>query len=264
MSLIIDNGLVLSNTTTTDRNTINSNGNDLEITSNNGNIKFQTTGNVVMLKNLNLGAGGGGGELTNVSELRSRTVSSLALNAVSASLIFKTNNTNQLTISSAGTITFTNQPIMNVATSSTTTNQLLSMNNFMTSITFTPSVFTSLGTGVIDNVNSYGRYSRFGNIVFIIYNIVMTDASPLGAADLRISLPITPSQFSSLNISKLNNFVYTGSITSSFDMYPTISASVNYFTIDAINTAVSSSTVTIKGTNFGNSTEISMTGFYFV
>lgn len=264
MSLQIDNGLILPVLSTTALNFINSNGDNLEITAGNGNIKLQTTSEVSISKNLNMGTPTGG-VIINLNEYRGRSISQGSLNALSANLIFKTNNTNQLVISNAGVITYTKQPRLLTATSSTTSNQYMSMNNFMTTTSFTPTIFTDSGSGVINSSTSYGRYSRFGRIVFIIINIELSSVGTLNALEtLKIGLPLSSSQNQTLNISKMNNIVYTGSISQSFDMYPAISSSDSYFTIEAKISDSSSTTSPFLGQQIASNSEIAFSGLYFV
>ena len=261
MSMIIDDGLVLSNTTTTDRNLIQSSGNDLVITTNNGDALLQSLTGFTFGKNCNMAKG----NLHRVGEFRGQ---STATNNISAQTGYKvnlkTNHTNQVTIEDTK-IAFTQNPRLTAATSSTANNQLMSMNTFMTTTTYSPTVTTTNGTAVL-NSSSYGRYTRIGNMVYITVNVVLSSLGTLEPLlGVRISLPFqSPSgAVQNLIISKLTNLDMT-TITSVFDAYLYIAANtinpIIFYKKLAVDTAVS----TIQANQLTNTSQIAFGGFNFI
>jgi hypothetical protein len=272
MSLIVDNGLVLTDTITTNRNTIDSSGNNLIISSNNGDIRFQTTGEISINKNLNLGntsSSGGSGQLHKVLEVKGKTTATSSISGgssgINAGIVLKTNNVDRVGISSTGIINFlTNQPRLNTATSSTTTNQFMSMNNFMSLIDYTPTLYTTSGTATIDATTSYGKYARFGSIVFLTIFIELTSTGTIGTAEeVRIGLPFTADERGVLNISAFNNVTFASGLTAAFDIYPTIELN-NYFTLETFDSTTATATTPILGGNITNTSQIAVSGFYFI
>lgn len=263
MSLLIDNGLVLSNTTSTDRNTINSNGNNLEVTTSAGNLLLNTTSASGFIVNPNMDFGGSG-ELHKVAEVRGTTSADTVYNAVNSSLILNTNSANALTINSTGTITFASQPRLNTATSSTLTNQWMSMNNCMTTTTFTPTLTGTTGSAVLAST-SYGRYTRIADLVFITINIVVSSSTVPDGDNCQIGIPINSATgfTNGLIISNLKN-IDMATVTSYFDCYVPIASNQSYVTIAFHQLATDDTTVTLKGSQIGAGTEFTISGFYFV
>ena len=262
MSLLIDDGLVLSNTTTTDRNLIQSNGNDLVIATNNGNVAFQSLTGFTFGKNCNMAKG----NLQNVRELRGQTSATNNISAKTGYKVnLKTNSTNQVVIEDTK-IAFTKNPRLNNATSSTSNGQLMSMNTFMTTTTYPITMTTTAGFAILDNTLTYGRYCVIGNIVYVTINIVVTNRNTLGSTQvIRISLPInTPSDtVQNLTVSKITN-LNMATITSVFDVYaylPAVSNIANiYYKKLAVDTAVS----TLQANQITSTFQITIGGFYFI
>lgn len=266
MSLLIDEGLVLTSSGSTDRNTLGSSGNNLQITTNNGNIRFQTTNpsGIIFTRPIDFGGTGG---ISNLFEMRGRNASgTIALLATNSSLLFRTNATTQLQIQAGGAITFTNNPRLLTAASSSSSTQLMSMNNCMTTTTFTPTMTgNSGGVATIDTGSSYGRYTRIGDIIWVAINIVLTSIGTIGAAeDVRIGLPVTSTGATqTINISKITN-LNMATRTSCFDILPFINASNSFFTLKCHLLATDNDVVDLNGSQIDNNTEFSFSGFYFV
>jgi hypothetical protein len=261
MSLLIDDGLVLSNTTTSDRNLIQSNGNDLIITTNNGDALLQSIIGFTFGKNCNMEKG----NLHRVGEFRG---SSSTTNNISAQTGYKvnlkTNKINQVIIEDTK-IMFTNNPRLTSATSSTTNGQLMSMNNFMSVISYTPVVSTTNGTATL-NASSYGRYCRIGNMIYITVNVLLSSLGTLEPLlGVRISLPFqsTSSTVQNLIISKLTNLDMT-TITSVFDAYLYIAANTINPIIFYKKLAADSAVSTLQGNQLTNTSQIAFGGFYFI
>lgn len=269
MSLIIDNGLILPSPTTSDRNTFDSTGSGLTISTSNGNIIFNSTqefnasGNINLLDfNTNLG-----GKIHKTSGIRGRTNGAGLLNANTASnyVSVKTNNTTQFKINNVEAI-YTNNPQMITPTSSTAGSQYLSMNNFMSYTTFTPTITTSGGVGNVNTTNSYGIYLRFGSIIYLTINIEVLSVGTLEPANqIRIGLPFTSasSQVQSLTTSRLNDLDMT-TITSCLDIYGYIGASQNYFSVGFKQLATDDTPSFMVGSQIKANTALAFSGYYFI
>lgn len=260
MSLLIDDGLILQNTTTTNRNTIQSSGNDLVITTNNGDIQFQSTSDFIFNKNCDMVKG-----TITAGEYRG-TNTETNINAQTGYKInLKTNNTNQVVIENTK-ITFTKNPSLTVATSSTTNGQLMSMNNFMTILNYTPNISTSNATGNINTTTSYGKYCTLGNIVYVLINIEISStalASSTNAIRIILPFPAASGTVQSLTLSKLTNLNMT-TVTTFFDGYGYIASGSNYLNIYYKKAATDDNVTAMTGNQTTTGTQMTFSGYYFI
>lgn len=269
MSLLIDNGLVLSDTTSTNRNTINSNGNNLEITTTVGDLIIQTSSAsanpIIITPDCNFG---GNGEIHKLAELRGRSSTQFYLNAVgTANLRLNTNNSDKIVINNAGVITFSSQPRLNTATSSTTTNQWMSMNNCMTMTTFNPTLSTSTGSCTLDATASYGKYMRMADLVYVVINVVVTGLGT-AATDNAVSIGGLPfagqsGQTSSLNVSNVKNISFA-TVASCFDILASVASNASTVGLSCHREANDDGLFSFRGTQLTNTFEITVSGFYLV
>lgn len=261
MSLLINDGIILSSPTSTLRNTINSNVNDLEITTNTGDINLTALTDVRTTKIISLGTTG---QIHKVNELRFNSTADGIINT-STTLFLKTNNTNQASIDSSGKITFVNQPRMNVQTSSTTNGQAMTLNNASSWTTFPITVSNSGGSATVDGTLSYGRYMQMGNIVFVIFNAVLTSVGTLSSAvGVNFSLPFATTLNSmGLSLGKIENLNMT-TITQCFDITVSAGSGNTYFNLYSRSLATSNDQVIIIGSQMSNNTVISVSGFFLI
>ncbi len=261
MSLLIDDGLVLSNTTTTDRNLIESSGNDLVITTNNGDILMQSTTGFTFGKNCDLV----NGSIHNTGEYRGTSTSNTNISAQTGyNINLKTNGTNRVDIDNTK-ITFTKNPQLLTATSATANGQLMPMNNFMTNASYDPKVTTASGDAGMNLSSTYGRYCKIGNLVYITINVVLNAKGTLvDTESIRISLPIntTTGAVQNLSVSKLTNLDMT-TVTSVFDAYAYLAASSSYAIIYYKKLATDTTVFALQGNQMTNTTQIAIGGFYF-
>lgn len=260
MSLLINDGIILSSPTSTLRNTINSNGNDLEIITNTGDIILTALTDVRTTKIISLGTTG---QIHKVNELRFNSTADGIINT-STTLFLKTNNTNQASIDSSGKITFVNQPRMNVQTSSTTNGQAMTLNNASSWTTF-PVTVSNTGNATVDGTLSYGRYMKMGNLIYMIYNVVLTSVGTLGTgSQVEFSVPFATTLNSvGLTVGKVEN-LNMGTITQCFDITASMGQNDNYFLLYSRSLATSNDQTVIVGSQMSNNTAISVSGFYLI
>jgi len=264
MSLLINDGVVLSNPTSTDRNSINSNGNNLEFNTNAGNVRLDSLSEIQSGKSIIFsGANSTIGEIHKLTTLLGRTNTLGIVNG--SQLKLKTNNTDQVTINSSGVANFVNNPQLNTPTLTSSTNQLMSMYNIMTMTDYTLTLTSNTGSATLSS-SSIAKYIKMGNFVFVVINLIMTSIGTIPAGEsIRISLPFSTAAgtVQGLNISRVANLNFS-TIATVFDITASIAANSNFAAVFGRINATDDNPTAIVGSQLNNNTEFSMSGFYLI
>ena len=126
--------------------------------------------------------------------------------------------------------------------------------SFVTKTSWTPSIQFGGGTTSITYTTQSGTYMRINNMIFYQLDIVLSNkGSSTGAATVA-GLPVTIAQYGGINV-LMANITATGQIQA----YTTAGNT----TLTLERTQTNGGTANLNDTNFSNTSELHISGFYF-